>query len=299
MSGLSIGVDVGGTFTDLAGVAEDGDVIACKVSSTPGDQSEGVESALRRLPAGTARVASVVHGTTIVTNMLLERTGARVVLCATAGATDLLELRRQERAALYDLSAHHAPPLVPADRVLGVAERMAPEGLVTSLTDATAASVAEHAVALQPDVVAISLLHAYADPTHEQRLADALRRALAGPLPACEVVCSFEVLPEIREYERTATTACEAYVRPGVGRYVARLANRLEAMGLPAPSVMSSGGGTRAGRRGGSKRRIARPVRPSRRRNRRRRDCAHVRHRPGAHHRHWWYERGRRAGASR
>ena len=118
VSGLSIGVDVGGTFTDLAGVADDGTVIACKVSSTPGDQSEGVENALRRLPAGAAAVASIVHGTTVVTNMLLERTGARVVLCATAGATDLLELRRQERAALYDLSAHHPPPLVPPDRVV-------------------------------------------------------------------------------------------------------------------------------------------------------------------------------------
>jgi len=100
VSGLSVGVDVGGTFTDLAAVAEDGSVIAYKVSSTPGDQSEGVESALRRLPADAPPVSSIVHGTTVVTNMLLERTGARVVLCATGGATDLLELRRQERAAL-------------------------------------------------------------------------------------------------------------------------------------------------------------------------------------------------------
>ena len=118
MSGLSVGVDVGGTFTDLAAVADDGSVIACKVSSTPSDQSEGVENALRRLPPGAPPVATIVHGTTVVTNMLLERTGARVVLCATDGATDLLELRRQERAALYDLSAQHAPPLVPADRIV-------------------------------------------------------------------------------------------------------------------------------------------------------------------------------------
>jgi len=127
VSGLSVGVDVGGTFTDLAAVADDGSVLAFKVSSTPTDQSEGVEDALRRLPDGGPSVSSIVHGTTVVTNMLLERTGARVVLCATDGATDLLELRRQERAALYDLSAQHPPALVPHERVVGVSERIAPE----------------------------------------------------------------------------------------------------------------------------------------------------------------------------
>ncbi len=240
MSGLSVGVDVGGTFTDLAAVAEDGSVIAHKVSSTPGDQSEGVESALRRLPVGAPPVASIVHGTTVVTNMLLERTGARVVLCATDGATDLLELRRQERAALYDLSAHHSPPLVPAERIVGVPERIAPEGVVRLLTNAVAAEVAERVAGLLPDVVAVSLLHAYADHSHERMLAAALRKRL----PDRDVICSTDVLPEIREYERTATTACEAYVRPGVGRYVAKLASRLHAAGLPEPSVMSSSGGT-------------------------------------------------------
>ena len=240
MSGLAVGVDVGGTFTDLAAVADDGTVIACKVSSTPADQSEGVEQSLRRLPPGAPPVASIVHGTTVVTNMLLERTGARVVLCATSGATDLLELRRQERAALYDLSAQHPAPLVPADRVVAVDERVAPEGVVRPLTADGARTVAEQVVGLSPDVVAVSLLHAYGDPRHERMLASALRERL----PGCDVVCSTDVLPEIREYERTATTVCEAYVRPGVGRYVSHLARRLEAAGLPAPSVMSSSGGT-------------------------------------------------------
>jgi N-methylhydantoinase A/oxoprolinase/acetone carboxylase beta subunit len=240
VSGLAVGVDVGGTFTDLAAVASDGSVVAFKVSSTPGDQSEGVENALRRLPHAAGPVGSIVHGTTVVTNMLLERTGARVVLCATAGATDLLELRRQERAGLYDLSAQHPPPLVPPERVVAVDERVAPEGVVRPLTDAVAANVAARVAALVPDVVAVSLLHAYADPAHERMLAAALQRRL----PGCGVVCSTDVLPEIREYERTATTACEAYVRPGVGRYVSHLASRLAEAGLPAPSVMSSSGGT-------------------------------------------------------
>ena len=243
MSGTSVGVDVGGTFTDLVTVAPDGTVVAWKVSSTPGDQSEGVERALRRLPADST-VTAIVHGTTVVTNMLLERTGARVVLCATAGATDILELRRQERAALYDLSAHHPPPLVAADRVIAVPERIAPEGVLSELTDEASAKVVEQVLALRPDVVAVALLHSYADAAHEQRLARVLRQRLAAATASCDVVCSSDVLPEIREYERAATTTCEAYVRPGVGRYVARLASRLDAMGLPAPSVMSSSGGT-------------------------------------------------------
>ena len=172
--------------------------------------------------------------------MLLERTGARVVLCATDGATDLLELRRQERAALYDLSAQHPPALVPHERVVGVSERIAPEGIIRPLTDAAAAAVAEQVATLEPEVVAIALLHAYADSSHERSLAAAMRERT----PGIDVVCSSDILPEIREYERTATTLCEAYVRPGVGRYVARLASRLEAAGLPSPSVMSSSGGS-------------------------------------------------------
>src|ERR671932_55858 len=128
--GLSIGIDVGGTFTDLVAIAPDGHVSSRKVLSTPGDQSEGVMAAV---PAP-GDVARVVHGTTVATNTLLERTGARVVLCATEGATDLLELRRQERASLYDLSRHHPPPLVPPERCLALPERVAPEGVVRPLT---------------------------------------------------------------------------------------------------------------------------------------------------------------------
>ena len=248
MSGLSVGVDVGGTFTDLVAVAEDGSVTSFKVSSTPADQSEGVEQAVRRLDQPEA-IETIVHGTTVVTNMLLERTGARVVLCATAGATDLLELRRQDRASLYDLAAHHPPPLVPADRVVATDERIEPQGVTRRLTTDAAADVARRVAALAPDVVAISLLHSYADPSHERLLAEHVRATLCAEMPEATasepaIVCSSDVLPEIREYERTATTACEAYVRPGVGRYVARLATRLAAASLPAPSVMSSSGGS-------------------------------------------------------
>ena len=235
----SIGIDVGGTFTDLVGVREDGSVRTGKVLSTPADQSEGVERSLRECGADPATVARIVHGTTVVTNMLLERRGSRVVLCATAGATDLLELRRQERASLYDLSVQHPEPLVPPDRVVAVAGRIAPEGVLRDLPDEAAASAAEMVAQREPDIVAISLLHSYADPTHEERLAAAISRRL----PGVDVVRSSEVLPEIREYERTATTCCEAYARPGVGVYLRRLADRLMALGLPSPGVVGSGGG--------------------------------------------------------
>src|SRR5687768_3136081 len=219
----SIGIDVGGTFTDLVGVRDDGTVRTGKVLSTPSDQSEGVERSLREAGADPKSVARIVHGTTVVTNMLLERRGSKVVLCATAGATDLLELRRQERASLYDLSAQHPEPLVPPERVVAVSGRLAPEGTIRDLPDEAAAIAAAQVAQHQPDIVAVSLLHSYSDPTHERRLAAAIARRL----PGVDVVCSSDVLPEIREYERTATTCCEAYARPGVGIYVRRLADRL------------------------------------------------------------------------
>jgi N-methylhydantoinase A/oxoprolinase/acetone carboxylase beta subunit len=236
----SIGIDVGGTFTDLVGVREDGSVRTGKVLSTPADQSEGVERSLREARAHPDHVARIVHGTTVVTNMLLERRGSRVVLCASAGATDLLELRRQERASLYDLSAQHPEPLVPPERVVPVPGRLAPEGEIRPLPDESAVAAAELVARLEPEIVAISLLHSYADPSHERRLASAIARRL----PGVDVVCSSDVLPEIREYERTATTCCEAYARPGVGVYLRRLADRLKAMQLPSPGVVGSGGGT-------------------------------------------------------
>lgn len=235
-SAWRVGVDVGGTFTDRAALAPDGRVDARKVLSTHGDQGEGVVDSLAALDG---RAARIVHGTTVVTNLLLERTGARVVLCATEGATDLLELRRQDRAALYDLSRQHPAPLVPADRVVAVPERQTPQGVERALTPEATAAVVRDVLALEPEIVVIALLHAYANDVHERSLADALRAAR----PGLEVVGSTEVLPEIREYERSATATAEGYARPAVLRYLERLASRLATAGHPAPAVMTSGGG--------------------------------------------------------
>ncbi len=246
MSGLSVGVDVGGTFTDLVAVDAAGRVTTHKVPSTPHDQSEGVATALTLL-AG-ASVARFVHGTTVATNMLLERAGARVALVATEGFTDVLHLARQDRASLYDLTRHHPAPLVAREDAIGAQERITPDGIQRPLTDAAIANVVARVQALAPDVVAIALLHSYADPRHERRLATALR----STLPAVDVVLSSDVFPEIREYERTATTAAEGYLRPGVARYLERLTSRAGSLGVPAPGVMTSGGGMRTVREAAS-----------------------------------------------
>jgi len=242
VSTASVGIDVGGTFTDLVAVDASGDIRSFKIPSTPRDQSEAVADALRIASREGGAVGRFVHGTTVATNMLLERTGARVALVTTEGFTDLLHLARQDRASLYDLTRHHPAPLVPRELTIGVRERIAPEGVVLALDDTAIAEVVERVRALTPDVVAICLLHAHADPRHERRLADALRRAL----PATDVVLSSEVFPEIREYERAATTTAEGYLRPGVARYLERLTARAVACGAPAPGVMTSGGGMRS-----------------------------------------------------
>ncbi|HEY0997355.1 MAG TPA: hydantoinase/oxoprolinase family protein, partial [Gemmatimonadaceae bacterium] len=235
----TVGIDVGGTFTDLVAIAPDGTVETRKVLTTPHDQGEGVAAALQALGG---RVQRVVHGTTVATNALLERTGAEVVLCATEGFTDLLALRRQDRASLYDLSAHHPAPLVAPHDTIPVAERTGPEGVLRALRAGDAADVADVVANRGPGAVAIALLHAYAHPAHEQALAAALRERLPAGV---DVVASSEVYPEIREYERTATTVAEAYLRPVVRRYLERLTGRLAEIGVPAPSVMSSSGGMR------------------------------------------------------
>lgn len=235
----SIGVDVGGTYTDLVAVDSRGAVTTRKVPSTPADQSEGVAHALTLLEGMPA--SRFVHGTTVATNMLLERAGARVALVATEGFTDVLHLARQDRASLYDLSRHHPPPLVERTHTVGARERIVPEGVHLALTDAAIAEVVHRLTVLAPDVVAIALLHSYAVPGHEQRLA----AAIAVALPGVEVVLSSDVFPEIREYERAATTVAEAYLRPGVSHYLDRLSARAESLGVPAPGVMTSGGGMR------------------------------------------------------
>ena len=240
---MLLGVDVGGTFTDAV-VAVGGRLVTAKAPTTPGDQSEGVlaavRAALERAGASATDVRAFAHGTTVATNALLEGRGARTVLVATEGFEDVVELGRQARADLYRLCAAHPAPLVPPERRIGAPERMTPDGPLRALADP--AAVAEAVAALEPEAVAVCLLHAYRHPAHEQALGEALR----ARLPDVHVSLSHEVVGTFREYERAATTELDAALSPLLAAYLAALADRAEEVGLPAPDVMQSSGGLAA-----------------------------------------------------
>ncbi len=243
---MRVGVDVGGTFTDLAAVTDSGTIEVRKVVTTPDDPTRGLFRSLDALTrvadAPAPAIDLLVHGTTIATNALLERRGARVVLVTTRGFEDLLWLRRQDRAALYDLGRDHAPPLVTRSDVVAVAERMGPAGALEPLGAGEVARVVAAVRALAPEAVAVSLLFAFRHPAHERCLAGALRDAL----PQVPVAASHEVLPLYREFERTSTTTVEAYLRPRVSAYLRRLDAQVRERGIGTLRVMTSSGGTRS-----------------------------------------------------
>lgn len=237
-----LGVDVGGTFTDLVRAVGD-DVEVAKVPSTPDDQARGILAGLERLATSPAELARFAHGTTVATNAVLERSGARVLLVTTAGFGDLLTIGRQERPELYALDARRPLPVVGLDDHVEVDERVGPDGAVlTALTDDEVARVVEAVAEAAPDAVALSLLFAFLTDDHERRLAGALRDRLGPQIP---VSVASELLPVFREVERTSTVALNAYVAPTLGRYLRSLQRQLTDGGLQAPvEVMRSGGGT-------------------------------------------------------
>jgi len=237
---VRLGVDVGGTFTDVALVA-DGTVTTAKVPTTPADQSEGVLRGIDRAcdEAGIdpAAVDSFRHATTVSTNALLEGAGAETALVTTEGFADVLAIGRQDRPSLYDLTAERPDPLVPEERRFEVAERATPAGVEDPVDEA---AVRDLATRIPDEVasVAVCLLHAYAHPENEQRVAAVLRAELDATVTA-----SHEVLPTVREYERTATTAADAALTPPIDAYVGTLSDRAQERGLPAPWIMQSNGG--------------------------------------------------------
>ena len=239
---MLLGVDVGGTFTDAV-LAAGGRLITAKAPTTPDDQSRGVLDAvalvLERAGAGPQDVAAFAHGTTVATNALLEGRGARTAFVTTAGFEDLVELGRQARADLYRLCARRPEPLVPPERRVGVRERMGPDGPLEALTDGALAEALARLAALEPEAVAVCLLHAYRHPEHER----ALGRAIAERLPQVHVSLSSEAVGTFREYERAATTELDAALSPLLGAYLRRLVERSLEAGLPEPSVMQSSGG--------------------------------------------------------
>jgi len=207
----------------------DGVVSTAKVP-TRARQGESVVAAAQAV--GADDVTRFTHGTTVATNALLERRGARTAFITTAGFEHLLHLRRQARASLYRLCAAHGEPLVPLERCFGVRERMGPSGELAPLE-------LESLPDIEADAVAVCLLHAYRDSAHEQAVASELRRRL----PDAHVVASHEVAPEFREYERASTTTIDAYLGPVVSRYLLALTGDCAAAGLPTPLVMRSSGG--------------------------------------------------------
>ncbi|WP_028059302.1 hydantoinase/oxoprolinase family protein [Candidatus Solirubrobacter pratensis] len=239
---MLLGVDVGGTFTDAV-LAVGDRLFTAKAPTTPEDQSEGVlaavEAVLERARAEAGDVTEFAHGTTAATNALLEGEGARTVLVATKGFEDVVELGRQARADLYRLCVARPAPLVPPELRVGADERMTPDGPLQAL-DArrTADAIAE----LDPESIAVCLLHAYRHPEHER----ALGQALAERLPGVHVSLSHQVVGTFREYERAATTELDAALSPLLAAYLRRLTERAEEAGLPHPSVMQSSGGLAA-----------------------------------------------------
>ena len=237
-----MGVDVGGTFTDVVLHGEDGRAEARKLLSTPPAYDRAVVAAVGELAGARAGdVAEVVHGTTVATNAVLERRGSPTALVTTRGFRDVLELRRLRIPHMYDLFWRKPPPFVPRRLRFEVDERVAADGAVVRPLDedgvrAVAARLREAGVAS----VAVCLLHSYRAPAHERRVGE----ILAEELPGLDVSLSSDILREQREYERSATTVVNAYVRPLMGSYLDSLRTGLDGTGVRAPlRIMQSSGG--------------------------------------------------------
>ncbi len=249
-SSLSVAVDIGGTFTDVT--VQDpgnGEAWRAKVPSTPGDPSvaflAGVQAALALAGADAGAVGRVLHGTTVATNLVLEGKGARTALVTTRGFRHVMEIGRQDiprRANLYAWVKPARP--VPPSRVLEVDERLGPGGAVLRPLDEASVHAAAAALrALGVEAVAVCLLHSYANPAPERRVAELLREAL----PGVAVTASADVLPVVREYERSLATVLNAAVMPAVSTYVERLERRLGEAGVTAPLLLMKSNGGVAG----------------------------------------------------
>jgi N-methylhydantoinase A len=240
-----IGIDIGGTFTDVALVEEaSGRIGVAKVPTTPADPADGVlralEAAMRRYAVAAGEVGLLSHATTIVTNALLEEKGARAALVTTRGFRDVLELRRSARANLYDLFQDPPATLIPRRRRFEITERVGADGaVVTPLAEDEIDGLVAALEAARVDAVAVSLVFSFLAPAHERRLGARLRAAL----PGVPIFLSSDVLPEIKEFERTSTTAVCAYVGPVLASYLARLEAAARARALPPLHLMGSNGG--------------------------------------------------------
>jgi len=240
-----VGVDIGGTFTDIVFLGDDGQVLARKIASTPDDYSqavlEGINNGVKELGITPEMVSEVSHGFTVATNAIIEQKGAKTALITTEGFRDILEFRRNRIPRLYDLHYEKPPSLVKRQFRLEVSERLNFHGEVLQpLNKDDVNRAVQYVVDNGVESVAVCLLHSYANPEHEQYIA----KALAEKAPGVNLTISSELLPEMKEYERTSTTVINCYVRPVVETYLTRLTDGLTTMGVQVPlTVMQSNGG--------------------------------------------------------
>lgn len=241
-----LGCDIGGTFTDFV-LLDDrtGTLTINKCLTTPRDPSDAVEQGIRELeakvPGMIPGLDEVIHGTTLVINAIIERKGGKTGLIATKGFRDVLELGREIRYAPYDIFSEYPKPLVPRHLRLEVDERIRSDGSVLKpLDDAEARAVIRRLVSMGVESIAVCLLNSFENPAHEQRL----KALVEEEAPGVSVSISYEVLPQIREYERTSTTVTNAYVKPLTGRYLSKLSDRLTSLGCRGKLfiMLSSGG---------------------------------------------------------
>jgi N-methylhydantoinase A/oxoprolinase/acetone carboxylase beta subunit len=248
---IRIGVDTGGTFTDLVclDAAEAGGptkLRVFKLRSTPSDPSEAILAGIRKLAGDDLRAVDleITHGSTVATNAVLERKGARVALLTTAGFEDVLRIGRQTRPELYNFMVRRPAPLVPPELTFGIHERLDASGKVLRpIDEAELRIITAKLQDLRIEAVAVCFLHSYANSIHERRVAEALRSA------GLRVSASFEVLPEYREYERWSTTVVNAYVAPLMARYLNRLQ---QGLGTSVLRIMQSNGGSISAARAGN-----------------------------------------------
>jgi N-methylhydantoinase A len=242
----TIGVDIGGTFTDIVLMAQSGEVATYKTLTTPDDFGRGIAAGISRVlsaqGAKASQVERVIHATTVATNAILEHKGALTGLVTTQGFRDVLEMRRLRIPEMYALNYQRPHPLVPRRLRLEVTERLAADGSVrVPLDEASVRLAAGRLRGERVEAVAVSLLHSYANAVHEKRVAAILREELGA---AVFVTCSADILPVIREYERTSTTVINAFLGPTLARYFDSLKRHLAGIGVHAPiQVMKSDGG--------------------------------------------------------
>lgn len=241
-----VGVDVGGTFTDIVLVEETtGEILVAKVATVPADPSQGcingIDKALHRYGLDPGQLGFAVHGTTVATNTIIEGKGAKAGLITSEGFRDVLEIAYQTRPSLYDIFFEKPKPLIPRYLCRGVPERIGPDGEVLVPLDEDAVRQVAHLLMDQGvEAIAVAFLHSYKDATHERR-AGAI---VAEECPGMPVVLSSDVSPEYREYPRTSTTVVNTVLLPRIGPYIARLEERLHERGITASLyMMTSAGG--------------------------------------------------------